>query len=359
MIPLSYTAFKRTIDHGGSVIQAPLKSRTNGSTAAAAGDAAAVRAHSKPIIETVGLSKDFGNDAGVFDLDLQVPPGTILGFIGPSGCGKTTSVRLLTGIYAPTAGEVRVMGTRPLAFTQDMRARIGYMPQHSVLNPDLTVWENLNFFTSIYGMGLRRRQRLMELLDFVELTDHNRKLVRQISGGMQRRLGLAATLIHNPELLFLDEPTAGVDPVLRAKFWEHFRQMKDEGRTLFVTTQYIGEAAYCDQVAVMADGRLRMLDTPEGLRRRALGGDAVDLTTEEWLDMATLRELMTLPGVLGMSRVEERTVRLQVEDASTTIAIVVDWCREHNVAITSIQQYLPPFDDVFVHLLSQEHIDHA
>jgi ABC-2 type transport system ATP-binding protein len=352
------------------VIQAPSKGRTNGqvtsapvgapagSPASAPVGAPAGADQVRPIIETVDLSKDFGNGSGVFDLNLRVPPGTILGFIGPSGCGKTTSVRLLTGIYEPTAGEVRVMGTRPLAFTQEVRARIGYMPQHSVLNPDLTVWENLNFFTSIYGMGLRRRARLMEVLEFVELAEHSRKLVRQISGGMQRRLGLAATLVHDPELLFLDEPTAGVDPVLRAKFWDRFREMKDEGRTLFVTTQYIGEAVYCDYVAVMSDGRLIVIDTPEGLRRRALGGDAVDLTTEDWLDAPTARQLTALDGVLGLRRVDERTVRIQAQDASTTLPAVVDWCREHDVAIASIQQYLPPFDDVFVQLMKQES-DHA
>jgi ABC-2 type transport system ATP-binding protein len=339
------------------VIQAPAKGRTNGRETAVPAhlpECSPAGVLAQPIIETIGLSKDFGGGSGVFDLDLRLLPGTILGFIGPSGCGKTTSVRLLTGIYEPTAGEVRVMGTQPLNFTQDMRARIGYMPQHSVLNPDLTVWENLNFFTSIYGMGLKRRSRLLEVLEFVELADHDRKLVRQLSGGMQRRLGLAATLVHNPDLLFLDEPTAGIDPVLRAKFWDHFRALRSEGRTLFVTTQYIGEAIYCDLVAAMSDGRLIVLDTPEGLRRRALGGEAVDLTTEEWLDGPTARELVTLDGIRRLVRVDERTVRIQAEDASTTIPAVVDWCREHNVAIASIQQYLPPFDDVFVQLMKQE-----
>jgi len=238
-----------------------------------------------------GLTKQFIGGSGVFDIDLTVPGGGLFGFIGPSGCGKTTTVRLLTGIYEPSAGGVSVMGTR-----------IGYMPQHSVLSPDLTVWENLNFFTSVYGMNFRRKDRLMELLEFVELVEHRDKLVRQISGGMQRRVGLAATLVHSPDLLFLDEPTAG-DPVLRRKFWDHFKQLQSEGRTLFVTTQYVGEAVYCDLVGVMADGYLRVLDTPDGLRRRAQGGaDAVDMTTESRLDAATLGQLLTVEGVKSISR---------------------------------------------------------
>lgn len=301
-----------------------------------------------------GLTKDFGSSSGVFDIDLHVPRGGLFGFIGPSGCGKTTTVRLLTGIYESTGGEVTVMGSNPLRFTQDQRAHIGYMPQHSVLNPDLTVWENLNFFTSIYGMGFRRKARLMELLEFVELAEHHNKLVRQISGGMQRRVGLAATLVHNPDLLFLDEPTAGIDPVLRRKFWDHFKDLQAQGRTLFVTTQYVGEAVYCDLVGVMADGYLRVLDTPDGLRRRALGGDAVDLTTEQRLDAATLGQILNLEGVKAISRVASTSVRIQVEDAATAIPALVDWCREHSIEVTSVQPYIPPFDDIFVELMRQE-----
>ncbi len=302
-----------------------------------------------------GLTKQFNGGSGVFDIDLTVPRGGLFGFIGPSGCGKTTTVRLLTGIYEPTAGSISVMGNHPLRFTQRQRARIGYMPQHSVLNPDLTVWENLNFFTSVYGMNFRRKDRLMELLEFVELAEHRNKLVRQISGGMARRVGLAATLVHSPEVLFLDEPTAGIDPVLRRKFWDHFKQLQAEGRTLFVTTQYVGEAIYCDLVGVMSDGYLRVLDTPDGLRRRAMGGgDSVDLTTDTRLDAASLGQLLTVEGVKAISRVANTSLRIQVEDAATAIPEIVDWCRERQIEVTSVQEYVPEFDDVFVELMKQE-----
>lgn len=306
-------------------------------------------------LELRELTKRYGSTRAVDAISLAVERGEFLSILGPSGCGKTTTVRLLTGIYEPTDGTVSVMGSHPLRFTQKQRTRIGYMPQHSVLNPDLTVWENLSFFTSVYGMNFRRKNRLMELLEFVELAEDRNKLVRQISGGMARRLGLAATLVHSPDLLFLDEPTAGIDPVLRRKFWDHFKQLQSEGRTLFVTTQYVAEAIYCDLVGVMADGYLRVLDTPDGLRRRALGGaDSVDLTTETRLDAATLGQLLTVEGVKAISRVANTSLRIQVEDAATAIPEIVDWCREHQIEVTSVQEYVPQFDDVFVELMRQE-----
>ncbi|HBY95898.1 MAG TPA: ABC transporter ATP-binding protein [Chloroflexi bacterium] len=307
------------------------------------------------VVWAKGLTKQFGDEIAVKQVTFEVPRGKIFGFIGPSGSGKTTTIRLLTGIYEPTAGSAKVLGHHPMAFTQSTRERIGYMPQLFVLYPELTVWENLNFAASVYGLGLRRGKRLQRLLDFVELSEHRHKLARNISAGMQRRLSLAATLVHNPELIFLDEPTAGIDPVLRRKFWDHFKELQDEGRTLFVTTQYVGEAAYCDLVGVMAEGRLLMVDTPEGLRRRAFGGDVVDLRTTERLNYSDLRRLRGLPFVQGsVIRTNETGVRVVVDDASTAMPALLDWFKERNAAVESIEEYLPPFDDVFVKLIEEE-----
>jgi len=175
------------------------------------------------VVETADLTKAFGKDLAVQSLTMQVPRGTIFGFVGPSGCGKTTTVRLLTGFYKPTSGTLSVLGKKPTDFSKSDREKIGYLIQQFVLYPDLTVWENLNFAASFYGVGLFRWQRLNKLLDFVELKGDKNKLARDLSGGMKRRLSLAATLVHNPELLFLDEPTAGIDPLLRRKFWDYFK----------------------------------------------------------------------------------------------------------------------------------------
>src|SRR5512143_371187 len=229
------------------------------------------------VISVQHLTKKFGDETAVQDVSFDVSRASIFGFIGPSGSGKTTTIRLLTGVYTPTDGQVIVLDHNPAQFSRNERARLGYMPQLFVLYPNLTVWENLNFAASLYGMGLFRGKRLKGALKFVELYEHRWKLARDISGGMLRRLSLAATLVHDPQLIFLDEPTAGIDPVLRRKFWDHFRELKSQGRTIFITTQYVSEADNCDLVGVMNEGRLVLVDTPDRLRQRAMGGDVVEL----------------------------------------------------------------------------------
>ncbi len=302
-----------------------------------------------------GLTKTFGDQTAVQNLNFDVPRGAIFGFIGPSGCGKTTTIRLLTGIYSPTAGEVRVLGKHPYEFGTRDREQIGYLQQSFVLYPDLTVWENMSFAASIYGVPFLRRKRMNQLLDFVELRKDKYKLARQLSGGMQRRLGLAATLIHHPQILFLDEPTAGIDPILRRKVWDYFDTLRSEGLTLFVTTQYVGEAAYCDLVGVMAEGRLLVVDTPEGLRRRAFGGDVVNLRTEQSIPANLRYTVEELPFVTQpVTQINARELRVVVKEANTAIPPLMDWARSHNLGIESIGESLPPFDDVFVRLVNQE-----
>lgn len=306
------------------------------------------------VVNAQALSKSFGAAKVVQNVNFALPRGQILGLIGPSGSGKTTTVRLLVGIYEPTVGHIRVLGARPAKFTARIRERIGYMPQQFALYPELTVWENMNFAASIYGMTVRRDKRLAELLDFVDLGPHKKKLARNLSGGMKRRLSLAATLVHNPELLFLDEPTAGIDPILRRRFWDHFKMLQQQGCTLFVTTQYVGEAAYCDNVGVMADGQLLMVESPEGLRRRAFGGEVVDMFTKERLVFKDLQQLSKLPFVQDqVTRLNDEGtgLRLVVNWASTAIPTLLEWCKSEYINIVSIEEYLPPFDDVFVELV--------
>ncbi len=310
-------------------------------------------------IHTHELTKQFGGQAAVENVSFDVPRGAVFGYIGPSGSGKTTTIRLLTGVYRPTAGEITVLGQPPTRFNQSMRARLGYMPQLFVLYPHLTVWENMNFAASLYGVTPFRRKILEEALDFVELQEHRGKLARQISGGMQRRLSLAATLIHRPELIFLDEPTAGIDPVLRRKFWDHFKELQNEGRTLFITTQYVNEAAYCDLVGVMAEGRLVAVDTPDGLRHRALGGELIDLRTSAPLSMAQENEIRRMPFVRGeIVQHGEHIYRIKVDEASTASPALMEWARGQNLTVEAIEEHMPPFDDVFVELVKDERTNH-
>jgi ABC-2 type transport system ATP-binding protein len=278
----------------------------------------------------------------------------IFGFIGPSGSGKTTTVRLLTGVLAPDAGELSVLGTRPVDFDRTERTRLGYMPQRSVLYPDLSLWENLGFCASLFGMPWRgRRRRMDQVMDLVELTDAKSRLMRDASMGMQRRLSLASTLIHDPDFLLLDEPTAGIDPMLRRKFWDHFSSLRDQGRTFFVTTQYVGEAAFCDRVGVLAEGRLVAVDTPDGLRRRAFGGDVVDVSMASPISAADLEEMTRTVGASRSKRLDLTSVRLTVENAGDAAPLLSSWALEKGIEVETVDEYLPAFDDVFVELVRQ------
>lgn len=308
----------------------------------------------KPVIEVCNVSKKIGDVDIVHDLSFDVEAGEIFGFIGPSGSGKTTTIRLLTGAYGPTEGEVRVMGIAPSHPSRRVQEQFGYMPQLFVLYPNLTVQENLQFVASLYGMSPKLRQsRITELLKFVELWDARHRVASNVSGGMQRRIELAAALLHNPPLVFADEPTAGIDPVLRGKFWEEFRRLRDEGRTLFVTTQYVGESEYCDRVAVIRKGRLIAVDTPIGLRRRAFGGDMLDIEATG-LTSATVHSLTQLDMVKEVQPISRRQIRVSVDESGPAIPAVLDVLSTCNCTVARIEEYRPNFDEVFIVLMQQD-----
>jgi ABC-2 type transport system ATP-binding protein len=301
-------------------------------------------------VTTSKLTKAYGPDAGVFDLDIDIEPGTIFGFIGPSGSGKTTTVRLMTGVIAPDSGEVAVLGQSPMLFSKDTRARIGYLAQELILYPDLTLRQNLNFASSLYGISPRRK-RTNRLVEFMELKGAIDRLPQDVSGGEKKRAMLAGTLIHDPELLFLDEPTAGIDPVLRRKFWDHFNELASDGKTLVVTTQYVGEAAFCDYVAVLARGRVLTIDTPDGLRKQAFGGETIEVVFARPLsidDIASLRAIFDQVDWMDSDR-----LRILVDESESATASVTAWAEERGLELTRNENYLPPFDDVFVELVSK------
>ncbi len=304
-------------------------------------------------IRTRGLRKQYKKEDAVRDVTFDVAAGSIFGFIGPSGSGKTTTIRMLTGIEKPDDGEISVLGQPPAKFDQRMRGRIGYMPQNFVLYPDLTVRENLNFAASIYGMNLRRSKEMKTALELVELVEHQHKPVNQISGGMQRRLSLAATLIHSPTLFFLDEPTTGIDPVLRQKFWQRFKELQADGRTLFITTQYVSEAAYCDQVGLLIAGRLLTVDSPEGLRMQAYGGDMIRAETAQHISDGLILDLQEETYVRSVMRRDPHRIEIGVEEAGTDIARLIKWFEARSTALTFVEEYVPSFDDIFVSLVKR------
>jgi ABC-2 type transport system ATP-binding protein len=310
---------------------------------------------SSSVIIMDNASLDFGGGAGVFDLNFSLPGGSILGMIGPSGCGKTTTIRLINGIYSPTSGEVQVFKKKPMKFSAVEKARIGYIPQQFILYPNLSAEENLHFLGGIYGMSpAHRRKKIQALLEFVDLIPARKRLARKISGGMQRRLMLAGALLHDPELLIADEPTAGIDPILRARIWDSFRELRNQGKTLLVTTQYVGEAAYCDQVAVMRRGRLVTVDTPKGLQRQAMGGEVIHIQVEPDQVHQAIQILQNLPQVNNVERVvsEEGGMYVHVENAGKEIPPLLATLNEQAGLTPKVTEpYLPPFDEVFVRLI--------
>jgi ABC-2 type transport system ATP-binding protein len=218
-------------------------------------------------IRTTQLRRAFGDLVAVAGLDLDVAEGEIFGLVGPDGAGKTTTMRMLTGILPPTGGSAQVAGFDVARDPEGLKAHIGYMSQRFGLYPDLTVIENLDFYADIYGVPSRdRTARTERLLGFSHLTPFQHRLAGNLSGGMKQKLGLACALIHTPRVLFLDEPTNGVDPVSRRDFWRILYQLVREGVTLFVSTAYLDEAERCNRLALLHEGRLLGLGTPDEVK---------------------------------------------------------------------------------------------
>ena len=298
-----------------------------------------------------GATKRFGDALAVDAISLSVPTGTILGVIGPSGAGKTTTVRMLTGALSPTEGTVRVLGEDPRRFRRQTRERIGYMPQQFTLYPDLTARENVDFVASLFGVLFRtRHRRTREVLELVDLWETRGRRAGNLSGGMQRRLELACALVHNPALLFLDEPTAGIDPLLRGRIWEELHRLREAGRTLLVTTQYVNESEECDTVALIADGRLVALAPPEELRRLAIGGDVVEVETVAPFDGSVLAGL---PVVIHVDQVDPTHLRVVVDDASTALPDVVEAVTGRGAEVQAASETRPSFDTVFATLVER------
>lgn len=218
-----------------------------------------------PAVEARDLRKSFGPIHAVDGIDLALAPGRIYGLLGPNGSGKTTLIRLLAGLAKPSGGEARILGTRMP--DRPTLGRIGYMPQGEALYPDLSVGENIGFFATLEGAN--RRDAIDRVLDLVELGERKGAPVLELSGGMRRRLSLAITLVHEPPVMFLDEPTVGVDPALRVQFWSHFRRLADAGTTILVASHVMDEADRCDDLLFIRNGRVIARGSPAELRAKA------------------------------------------------------------------------------------------
>jgi len=297
------------------------------------------------------VSRKFDDQLVVRDVDLVVPRGTILGIIGPSGAGKTTTIRMLTGAIAPTSGEIRVLGREPKRFRRSDRERIGYMPQLFNLYDDLTAEENVDFVASLFGMlWRRRRQRVRDVIRVVDLWPARKRQAGKLSGGMRRRLELACALVHEPELIILDEPTAGIDPLLRRSVWEELHRLRDSGRTLLVTTQHVAEAQECDAVAMIVGGRVIALAPPDELRRQATNGDLLDIETARAFDSS---DLLDTEGVRQATQLGPRHFRVVVDDAGSALPVVVDRIQAAGVDVESAREHRLSFDEIFAILVAR------
>jgi ABC-2 type transport system ATP-binding protein len=301
------------------------------------------------VVQTSGLTKKFGSLVAVDHMDLSVNAGEIFGFLGPNGAGKTTTVRILCGLMMPTSGTATVVGHDVVTEPEEVKQRIGYMPQAYGLYDDLTVDENLEFFGSVYRVPRdERRKRADEILQLVRLEEFRKHYAGQLSGGMKRRLSLAVSLIHNPELLILDEPTAGIDPPLRRIFWQYFRELNKRGVTFFINTHYMDEAELCDRLALISYGKLVSLGSPTELKRKAVGGERIELVTTDLprtdvilKDSELVREIKSSNG----------GIQLIVDEAASAIPKLTSLLREHGVEVLQVKQLQPSLEDVFIKLV--------
>lgn len=308
----------------------------------------------EPAVRMERVGKQFGKQEVLHDITFRVPWGEILGVIGPSGSGKTTTIRIMLGMLKPSDGTARTFGRDPARLRRSDRERIGYMPQDFVLYPALTVTENLHFAASLYGVPWwEASKRAKELLPFVDLMEAEHRRAEDLSGGMRRRLSLAATLMHDPDFLVLDEPTAGIDPILRESIWDGLRAMRAAGKTMVVTTQYVTEAEYCDDVLLIDEGTIIAAGTPDDLRHEASGGDMIDITFSQPRPDIALR-MQSLPFVHAVEPLDHpNAVRVIVDSTSENLQELNDYCSREEGGCVSIEPHVPSFDDVFVRLVAR------
>jgi len=305
--------------------------------------------------ESMILTKDmtiqFGKFVAVDHVNLDVKRGEIFGFLGPNGAGKTTTERMLCGLLTPSYGAIQIAGYDMVKQPEAAKTHLGYMPQKFSLYDDLKIWENLDFFAGIYQVPKNiRKERIEAKLELMQLLEFKNRITGDLSGGMKQRVSLACALVHEPPLLFLDEPTAGVDPALRAVFWEYFNKIKRSGVTIFVNTHYMDEAVQCDRLGMMSRGRLLMVDTPEGLKDRVIGGHAVDIWVASSDSAKACEVLKSSPLVKRVEPIEDK-LRITVTDTDKAVLGLPPVLEKAGIQPLIIRAVDITLDDVFVKLV--------
>lgn len=295
-------------------------------------------------IQAEHVVKKFGDFTAIEGINLNVPKGSIYGFLGPNGCGKSTTIRVLTGLLSPTSGSVNVLGLEIPRQSEQLRLKIGYMTQKFSLYDELTVEENLQFMGQIFGMNRKAlTQRTNEQLKTYGLDERRKQRVSSMSGGQKQRLALAAATMHNPELLFLDEPTSAVDPENRREFWEQLFDLSSQGTTILVTTHYMDEAERCHRLAIMESGEIRADDEPEKLMQQ-MGVNIVEVKTA---NLRKLKESLTsYPQVRSAAQLGVR-LRVLIHREVTN---PIEWLKtiEPSLVTAELTIARPSLEDVFV-----------
>jgi len=299
------------------------------------------------IIEVKGLSKHFGKLKAVDGITFQVKEGEIFGFLGPNGAGKTTTINMLTTLLPPTSGEARVCGFDIRKEANEVRKRIGVVPQEYTADEDLTGMQNIMLCGELYGIKkseIERRAR--ELLELVDLADAADRKVSSYSGGMRRRLELAAGLVNSPRLLFLDEPTLGLDVQTRTAVWEYIRELKEEyNMTLFVTTHYLEEAdSLCDRIAIIDHGKIVKIGSPSELKS-GLGGDVIQLTLD---DSSDLTEAISRISLVKEVKKSDSSYRIKAERGEEAAPLIIELIRSRGMHVKTIALTKPTLDEVYL-----------
>jgi len=303
----------------------------------------------EPAIRLKDLRKRFGSFTAVDGIDLEVRRGEIFGFLGPNGSGKTTTIRMLCGVIAPTSGEATVLGHDAVRDPEAVRRRIGYMSQKFSLFEDLTVDENLRFYAGVYDLDAEQfAERREYILHMADLVGRENELTANLSVGWKQRLALGCATIHKPELIFLDEPTSGVDPTARRHFWELLYELAESGVTLFVTTHYMDEAAHCSRLAFIYEGGIAALGTPSEIR--SLMSDTVLEVDAEDPDAA----LTAFEAVSDVLEAYMSGALLHVNAGAASAEAVVEYLETSGVAVRGVEMVSPSIEDVFVHIVTRK-----
>jgi drug efflux transport system ATP-binding protein len=303
-------------------------------------------------VEIHELVKAFGSFIAVDHVSLTVAKGEIFGFLGPNGAGKSTTIRMLCGLLTPTSGSASVTGFDVHNQPEEIRRNIGYMSQKFSLYDDLTVEQNIDFFTGMYGVPrARRRERKDYVLEMANLKERRDAMTGTLSGGWKQRLALGCAILHDPPVVFLDEPTSGVDPIARGAFWNLIHDLAETGHTVFVSTHYMDEAEYCNRLALMYRGKVIALGTPGELKRDLDGHGLLRLDTSAALE--TMHVLESIPGVVE-SAVFGGGLHVVVDDPAVAIDRIRKRLEEAKIDIRLLEKITPSLEDVFVALIEAE-----